>query len=321
MTNSHVQQVQCTPFHGRIKANVLHGSLAMPIYAWSDLHTDYTENLALIASIPPSRYQHDSIILAGDISDKSTIIKKTLTLFTERFSQVFFIPGNHDLWLYKKDHKHSLDKLLSLQQLCAELGVITEPTKIIGYDMPPVWVVPLYSWYDSEQQSEDSLYVSKTGEDPLLRMWMDNYRIQWPKLGDSKQANQALLALNITALEQSYDAPIISFSHFLSHRAQMFPGKVPKSITEPYPLDPYPEFNFSRVAGSSQLHQQIKKIGARIHIYGHQHRNRQLVIDKISFISHCLGHKDDPIWRGGLARHLPRKIWPVNQHSSHNTTD
>ena len=62
-----------------------------------------------------------------------------------------------------------------------------------------------------------------------------------------------------------------------------------KNINEMVFKDPYPSFNFSRVAGCSGLEEQIRKFGSIIHIYGHQHRNRHRVVDNILYISHCLG--------------------------------
>ncbi|HET8707810.1 MAG TPA: hypothetical protein VFM46_16025, partial [Pseudomonadales bacterium] len=54
--------------------------------------------------------------------------------------------------------------------------------------------------------------------------------------------------------------------------------------------DPTPGFNFSRVAGTWELDKQLRHLGSQIHVYGHQHRNRDLVIEEVRYISHCLGY-------------------------------
>ena len=51
-----------------------------------------------------------------------------------------------------------------------------------------------------------------------------------------------------------------------------------------------PEFNFSRVAGSRRIEEQLRRLGSRLHIYGHQHRNRLRTIDGVTYLSHCMGY-------------------------------
>jgi hypothetical protein len=53
------------------------------------------------------------------------------------------------------------------------------------------------------------------------------------------------------------------------------------------------QFNFSRVAGTWALDEQIRKLGSRVHVYGHQHRNRWRSIDGVLYVSHCLGYSEE----------------------------
>lgn len=48
-------------------------------------------------------------------------------------------------------------------------------------------------------------------------------------------------------------------------------------------------FNFTRFAGSQTIENQLRQVGAAIHVYGHQHRNRDRCIEGVRYISHCLG--------------------------------
>jgi hypothetical protein len=61
--------------------------------------------------------------------------------------------------------------------------------------------------------------------------------------------------------------------------------------------DRAPEFNFTRVAGCRQLDEQLRMLGSVLHLYGHQHRNRDRMIDGVRYVSHCLGYP--PEWREG----------------------
>ena len=81
--------------------------------------------------------------------------------------------------------------------------------------------------------------------------------------------------------------------------------------------DPNPRFNFSRVAGTSALDTQIRRLGSIIHVYGHQHRNRDRVIDGVHYVSHCLGY---PVERSrGVVRGIDegvREVWPGSSQTS-----
>jgi 3',5'-cyclic AMP phosphodiesterase CpdA len=51
-----------------------------------------------VRALSPSAFQHDAVILAGDISDQMAVLEETFRYFTAKFKHVFFTPGNHDLW-------------------------------------------------------------------------------------------------------------------------------------------------------------------------------------------------------------------------------
>lgn len=66
----------------------------MRIFAVSDVHTDYTQNLEWIKSLSNSNYINDVIIVAGDISQQINLIKSTLTILKTKFKYVFYCTGN-----------------------------------------------------------------------------------------------------------------------------------------------------------------------------------------------------------------------------------
>ena len=59
-------------------------------------------------------YKDDVLILAGDISDDQAVLRNTFQLVVQKFAHVFFVPGNHDLWVRRKER----DVLDSLGALC-----------------------------------------------------------------------------------------------------------------------------------------------------------------------------------------------------------
>lgn len=66
----------------------------MRIFAISDVHTDYTQNLEWIKALSNSNYKNDVIIVAGDISQQINLIKSTLTMLKSKFKYVFYCTGN-----------------------------------------------------------------------------------------------------------------------------------------------------------------------------------------------------------------------------------
>lgn len=287
------------------------------IFAWSDLHTDYAQSLERIAQLSQQDFRDDSILLAGDISHQIPIVERTLRLFTHRFRNVFFVPGNHDLWIYKQDYPDSLQKLDALKRVCDDCGVYMTPQKIRD-EQRVVQVVPLLSWYRRPEHNTDSLYIPKVGEDPTLRMWMDNYRIHWPEPLHEAVMADYFTEQNAKHIESPYcsDTPVVSMSHFLPHAHLMFADAPVDAIVAPIPGDPYPAFNFSRVAGSTAILDQLGTLQPRVHVYGHQHRNRWRQIGDTWFVSHCLGYPQEPRMGATGDRYFPARVWPLPPLSS-----
>jgi len=71
----------------------------MKIWAVSDLHIDYRHNRQWLSDLSNTLYQHDILILAGDISHDLRQIDWCFKVLGQRFKLVCYVPGNHDLWL------------------------------------------------------------------------------------------------------------------------------------------------------------------------------------------------------------------------------
>ena len=167
-------------------------------------------------------------------------------------------------------------------------------------------IVPLFSWYSQpEQDPLDSLYLTKKGEDPTLSMWSDRRFVRDDP--DVRDLSAFFLKLNKERVEMAYDNQVISFSHFLPRQELIFSNGPPVAISGG---DPYPSFNFSRVAGSAGLDRQVRTLGSRLHVYGHQHRNRNLEIEGVTYISHCLGYPQERTSGRILGLEFgPRLVW------------
>ncbi len=63
------------------------------VFALSDLHVDYKENLAFVKSWSNERFKKDALIVAGDVTDNLALLETTLRMLRQKFSEVFYVPG------------------------------------------------------------------------------------------------------------------------------------------------------------------------------------------------------------------------------------
>jgi len=255
----------------------------MRVYAVSDLHTDFKDNLELLRRLSPTAHKRDVLLVAGDIADRFETIAETLSLLRARFWQVFYTLGNHELWV-RAGGGDSLEKMRRIVALCDDLGIQTRPGKAGG-----LWVVPLFSWYDA------SFDVDGSAQADELEGWADLYFCKWPeRVGP---VSEYFLKLNATRLKR-YDGPVISLSHFLPRRDLLPPTK--RLRFKGLPL----------VAGCIALDEQIRTLGSTAHVFGHSHINCDRVIDGVRYVQNALKYPKDR-----KIQTLPLKlIWTTQRH-------
>jgi predicted phosphodiesterase len=281
----------------------------MRVFAISDVHTDFRDNLQLLGQLSTQSFRDDALIVAGDVSHDLGVLRQTLLIFVERFRYVFYVPGNHELWIRKGEHEDSVQKFHDVLRLCESLGVYTGP-EVVGSGEDRVRIVPLFSWYARPADGSDSLHRDRGNGEPGRSVWTDDYLVKWPGKEGSFRPVPFFLEMNVARLRASSNINTISFSHFLPRQDLMFPA--PGEAPLP-PLDPVrAQFNFSSVAGSTLIEQQIRTLGSRVHVYGHQHRNRRRYYDGIWYVSNCLGYPEE---RGGqtppTAADALKAVWPA----------
>lgn len=243
----------------------------MRLVAISDVHTDFRENLLMLEQLSDIRYQDDILLLAGDISHRYTLIRSTLALLRTKFRAVFYVPGNHELWVRQEPYT-SVDKFFKIQDLCATLGIHTQPTQIGG-----VWIVPLLSWYQASFDADDS------GNSQELSGWADFYCCRWPR--GVEDVAEFFLSMNQPHLKL-YDGPVISLSHFLPRR-DLLPA-----------TDRLKFKGLPKVAGCHGLDEQIRLLQSRIHIFGHSHISCDRVIDGVRYVQNPLRYPRERVFSG-----------------------
>ena len=117
------------------------------LLAISDLHITYAENRAVVEPRPT---HDDWLIVAGDVGELGRR-RVGPQHARQRFAQVVWAPGNHELWTPRKTSplrgEHRYQHLVAL---CRRLGVVTPEDPYPVWDGPggPVAVAPLFVLYD-----------------------------------------------------------------------------------------------------------------------------------------------------------------------------
>lgn len=247
----------------------------MKIWAISDIHVDYTQNLKWIEGLSYQDMQNDILLLAGDISDDMVLLEKTFQALKQRFLSVFYIPGNHDLWVRHYPNITSFDKLDLIKKVAADQGILMHPAHFEG-----VHIVPLYAWYD---------HSFGTPSKKLMAMWKDHSACKWPNGFDAKQITATFTAMNepisstsnklvAKLADSAHTKTIISFSHFVPN-IELMPSRIPERFRLVYP-----------VLGSDTIQEQIDRLGSHIHVYGHSHVNQHIRKDGVLYINNAFGY-------------------------------
>lgn len=240
----------------------------MRVFAVSDIHLDYEENRLWLSNLSDVDYRSDVLILAGDISDEIRLIEWCFILLQRKFLKVFFVPGNHDLWVHRTQGMTSFDKFRFLGQLAKEHQICTET-----HHYGPLSIVPLLGWYD---------YSFGSPSDQLLQSWVDFRACQWPDAMTAQDITAHFLNLNQSVLPVRNEV-IISFSHFVP-RIDLMPDYIPARYRYVYP-----------VLGSAALDRQARQLQARrhLHVYGHSHVNRGVTVDNIEYTNNAFGYPSE----------------------------
>jgi 3',5'-cyclic AMP phosphodiesterase CpdA len=121
------------------------------LLAVSDLHVAYPQNRQLVEDLRP-RSAADWLLVAGDVGERLPDIEWALRTLSERFAQVVWVPGNHDLWTHRTDpvQLRGEQRYRRLVEFCQRLGVLTPEDPYPVWDGPggPVRIVPLFLLYD-----------------------------------------------------------------------------------------------------------------------------------------------------------------------------
>jgi 3',5'-cyclic AMP phosphodiesterase CpdA len=268
------------------------------LLATSDVHVGHRDNRAIVEALVPTD-EGDWLIVAGDVGEQLADIEWALGLLAERFAQVIWVPGNHELWTPRNDPEsvRGVARYQQLVRLCRGLRVLTPEDEYPRWDGPggPALVVPMFLLYDytfrapgTSDKQESLKYAHRTGvvcSDEFL-LDPDPYptREDWCRA----RVAETLRRLN----ECPPQLPLVLVNHWPLTR-------------EPTRVLRYPEF--AQWCGTELTADWHRRFPVAACVYGHLHIPRTTWQDGVRFEEVSLGYPRE--WRNRKPV-IPRRILP-----------
>ncbi|CAK0794644.1 unnamed protein product, partial [Prorocentrum cordatum] len=173
-----------------------------------------------------------------NLADSLPSLKFALTVLKSKFRRVFYVPGNHDLWVrrvtlgsiikgekVKEEERTMVDsvsKLLEVLQVCDELGVEVAPAEVAA----GVFVVPMFSWHDRGFMPAARRRQRAAVSDAEASIPIDGW-IRWPFPGGHDDAwkffmmNEPALRATLMAKKtferlSGSEAIVLTMTHFMT---------------------------------------------------------------------------------------------------------
>lgn len=122
----------------------------MKLHAISDIHISHPANLDALRAL--DYYPDDWLLLGGDVCESTDDLTECFSILGERFAQIFWVPGNHELWTTSGDPgaARGVAKYEELLAVCREFGVRTPEDEYLRWPGPgpACTIAPLFVLYD-----------------------------------------------------------------------------------------------------------------------------------------------------------------------------
>ncbi len=257
----------------------------MRIFGLGDLHVDFPANRALVDDLSAADYVEDVLLVAGDVAHRLELIQATLASLRPKFARIFFVPGNHDLWVTGAAtdvvEQTSLDRVDAIGEICRAEAVEMTPAQVGA-----LCVVPLLSWYEPGLDGGEGTNAVDAADEVMRRLgrrWADRRYCRWPeRLADDAARCRHFAALNEQVLEAEVEVvstgALLTFSHFCP-RVDLLPDVA------------HLRFKYlPKVAGTPHLERQIRSYSSRLHLYGHTHIPQDKQMEGVHYVNAPLGY-------------------------------
>ncbi len=266
----------------------------MKLYAISDLHIDHQINREALKALPA--FPEDWLIIAGDICSSLDHLRFALAHLTQRFAQLLWVPGNHELWTGLDGIKGE-KKYQQLVSVCHDFGVLTPE------DTYPLWqgeggnhyLVPLFLLYDysfrpDHISRENALaWAEETGV-----VCTDEYYLNPIPYASRSEWCHARCEYSEQRLQQ-LSAPLVLINHYPLRQDLVRLFKIPR---------------FSIWCGTRRTENWHIRFGASVVVSGHLHLRATDYRDGVRFEEVSLGYPRNWNQDYGIQKYL-RQILPA----------
>ncbi|MEV1146971.1 metallophosphoesterase [Micromonospora sp. NPDC049799] len=271
------------------------------LLAISDLHVGHRDNRPIVEALRPET-PHDWLLVAGDVADTVADVEWALGLLADRFAQVVWSPGNHELWTPPRDPValRGVERYHHLVEMCRRLGVLTpeDPWAVWEGRGGPVTVAPLFLLYDHSWRPEGF----DTPEAALAEAYRTGIVCTDEQLlhPDPYPSRSAWCAARVAETARRLDErdpalPTVLVNHW-------------PLVREPTRILRYPIF--AQWCGTEATADWHRRFDVSVMVYGHLHIPRTTWYDGVRFEEVSLGYPRE--WR---ARSVPpgrlRRILPA----------
>jgi len=267
----------------------------------SDLHVTHPDNRRVVEALQPYS-PTDWLLVCGDISEVPADVEWTLSLLSDRFARVVWVPGNHELWTLPDDttNLRGEQRYLHLVEMCRHAGVITPEDSYPVWDGAggPVTIAPLFLLYDYTFGRN----IARTKHESLARaheagiVCSDEFMLH-PDPYASREAwcHERVRATELRLESCDGDIPTVLVSHF------PLIDNVTRVLRHP---------EFAQWCGTERTANWHKRYRAAVVVYGHLHIPRTSWHDGVRFEEVSLGYPRE--WRCRMpARDALRRILPA----------
>jgi predicted phosphodiesterase len=277
----------------------------MKLYAISDLHVGYNENLVALTEFPD--HPEDWLILCGDIADTPGQLEVAFRILNQKFLKLIWVPGNHELWTVPRETGlRGIARYEQLIKVCRRHDVLTpeDPYPIWQGEGGPHVLAPLFLLYDYSFRP-DEIAIDKA--------------VEWALESETLCADEILLRPD----------PHANVGEWCSARCRLSERRLEKVLAEvPHPTVLIAHFplkqelavlpripRFMVWCGTRNTEDWHRRFRANIVVSGHLHIPCTRTIDGVRFEEVSLGYPQQ--WRmreesrgWKLADHL-RQILPT----------
>ena len=259
----------------------------MKLLAISDLHVDYAVNMCAVKKCPA--YLDAGLIIAGDISHDINKFTDCLTILSNKFDKIFWVPGNHDLWSIGSATLRGVDKYLACVECCRKFSILTPEDNFFSFSFnkQPFCIACCFLGYDYSFRPDHVLLedaIAWALEDKISCA-DEKYLYSTPYPSKVAWCNDRVM-ITENKLDKCKHKNIILVNHYPLTEDTVFMPRVPR---------------FSIWSGTKQTESWLQKYSFHSVVFGHCHVRREYTRNNTKCFEVSFGYPSQQYWGSNLS--------------------